>query len=66
MATETYVRAAALADVEAAGCLPITVGGRALALFQADGRVFAVDNRCPHMGFPLARGSVRDGILTCH
>jgi hypothetical protein len=28
--------------------------------------VFALDNRCPHMGFPLDRGSVADGILTCH
>jgi nitrite reductase/ring-hydroxylating ferredoxin subunit len=27
---------------------------------------FALDNRCPHMGFPLERGSVEDGILTCH
>ena len=30
------------------------------------GQVQAVDNRCPHMGFPLERGSVKDGILTCH
>ena len=30
------------------------------------GGVFALDNRCPHMGFPLDRGSVEDGILTCH
>ena len=30
------------------------------------GRLFALDNRCPHMGFPLDRGSVEDGILTCH
>src|SRR5262249_5103360 len=29
-------------------------------------RVYAVDNRCPHMGFPLSRGTVRDGLLTCH
>ena len=28
--------------------------------------MYAVDNRCPHMGFPLHRGSVGDGILTCH
>jgi hypothetical protein len=28
--------------------------------------VFALDNRCPHMGFPLDRGSIDDGILTCH
>ena len=29
-------------------------------------RCYAIDNRCPHMGFPLHRGSVSDGILTCH
>lgn len=31
-----------------------------------NGRVFALDNRCPHMGFPLDRGRIEDGILTCH
>ena len=30
------------------------------------GKCFALDNRCPHLGFPLHRGSVEDGILTCH
>ena len=30
------------------------------------GAVYALDNRCPHLGFPLHRGSVEDGILTCH
>src|SRR3989449_6850840 len=34
--------------------------------FMTGERVFALDNRCPHMGFPLDRGSVEDGILTCH
>jgi nitrite reductase/ring-hydroxylating ferredoxin subunit len=28
--------------------------------------IVALDNRCPHMGFPLHRGSIEDGILTCH
>jgi nitrite reductase/ring-hydroxylating ferredoxin subunit len=63
---ETYVRAARLADVRANGCLPVQVAGRALALFAWGDRVFAVDNRCPHMGFPLHRGTLHDGILTCH
>ena len=35
-------------------------------LVHEGGHVFALDNRCPHMGFPLDRGSVEDGILTCH
>jgi len=50
---------------------PVTVisGGRhGIAVFAPDpsGAVYAVDNRCPHMGFPLHKGSVCDGILTCH
>src|SRR5258708_28552487 len=31
-----------------------------------DGDVFALDNRCPHMGFPLSKGTIKDGVLTCH
>ncbi|MFB6222530.1 MAG: Rieske (2Fe-2S) protein [Haloarcula sp.] len=42
------------------------VGGRSIAFFAHDDRVYAVDNRCPHMGFPLAKGTVEDGLLTCH
>ncbi len=45
----------------------VVSGGRhGIAVFLSDGQPFAVDNRCPHMGFPLHKGSVRDGILTCH
>jgi nitrite reductase/ring-hydroxylating ferredoxin subunit len=46
--------------------MSVRVAGHSVALFFHDGKVHAVDNRCPHMGFPLHRGSVRDGILTCH
>ena len=64
--TERYVFAAKVADVRAAGCLPAQVEGHALVLFAQGERFYALDNRCPHMGFPLERGSVEDGILTCH
>jgi nitrite reductase/ring-hydroxylating ferredoxin subunit len=63
---DDFVRAGRLDDVRAAGRISVRVAGRSLALFFHDGKVYAVDNRCPHMGFPLHRGTVRDGILTCH
>jgi nitrite reductase/ring-hydroxylating ferredoxin subunit len=68
MAIETarYVRAAALADLRQAGRLAVRIEGHTLVLFAYGDQVFAVDNRCPHMGFPLDRGTVKDGILTCH
>ena len=61
-----YVRAARVDDVRASGCLSVQVQGHVLGLFSDRGRIYAVDNRCPHMGFPLDRGTVKDGILTCH
>ena len=39
--------------------------GRTIALFNVDGRIHATDNQCPHMGYPLTRGAIRQGILTC-
>ncbi|MFN8470455.1 MAG: Rieske (2Fe-2S) protein [Caldilineaceae bacterium] len=61
-----FVFAANLADLARQGQLTVQVDGHTLALFQHQGRIYAVDNRCPHMGFPLDLGSVCDGILTCH
>jgi nitrite reductase/ring-hydroxylating ferredoxin subunit len=66
VASERLVRAASLADVQAAGRLVVHVDRHTLCLFAEGDDVYAVDNRCPHMGFPLHRGSVADGILTCH
>jgi nitrite reductase/ring-hydroxylating ferredoxin subunit len=65
-ASRSLVRAASLAELRAAGRLVKNVGGHVVCLFAEGDDVFAVDNRCPHMGFPLHRGSVADGILTCH
>ena len=66
VAPERLVRAASLAELRAAGRLVVHVDRHALCLFAEGDDVYAVDNRCPHMGFPLHRGSVADGILTCH
>lgn len=64
--SEKWVRAASVADVQAEACMSVQVNGHTLALFSYEDQIYAVDNRCPHMGFPLDRGTVRDGILTCY
>jgi nitrite reductase/ring-hydroxylating ferredoxin subunit len=61
-----FVRAASLAELRDAGRQVVHLDGHVLCLFAEEAEVYAVDNRCPHMGFPLHRGSVCDGILTCH
>jgi nitrite reductase/ring-hydroxylating ferredoxin subunit len=59
-------RAASLEELREAGRKVVSLDGHTICLLVDEGEVFAVDNRCPHMGFPLHRGSVSDGILTCH
>jgi nitrite reductase/ring-hydroxylating ferredoxin subunit len=63
-----FVHAGTTAELKAKGGRLVIHGPHhrpVLVVYDA-GRVFALDNRCPHMGFPLDRGSVEDGILTCH
>ena len=64
--TSDFVCAGTLAELKAKGRLVVHGRHRPILLMHDSGRVFALDNRCPHMGFPLYRGSVEDGILTCH
>ena len=63
---QEFVLAGSLEELKAKGRLVVHGRHRPILVIYDRGRVFALDNRCPHMGFPLERGSVEDGILTCH
>jgi len=65
-ATSDFVYAGSLGDLQNKGRLVVHGRHRPILLIYEGGQVFALDNRCPHMGFPLERGSIDDGILTCH
>lgn len=65
-ATLDAVRVGTVAELQAEGCRVVAGGRHGIAVFWHEGRPCAVDNRCPHMGFPLSRGTVCDGLLTCH
>src|SRR6266508_4377746 len=66
LADSQWIRVATLTELQAEGRLTVPVKHNVVALFEHNGQVYAVDNRCPHMGFPLDKGTVNDGILTCH
>jgi nitrite reductase/ring-hydroxylating ferredoxin subunit len=61
-----FVRAGTLDELDRRGRLVVRGAHRPILVVRDRERIFALDNRCPHMGFPLDRGSVEDGILTCH
>jgi nitrite reductase/ring-hydroxylating ferredoxin subunit len=54
------------ADVEEGVGKPFSIDGNHLAVYRYEDDFYACDNRCPHMGYPLSEGSVRDGVLICH
>ncbi len=59
-------RIGSLDQLQAKGYLAGKVGSTPVCVFMCDGKAYAVDDRCPHMGFPLHRGTVENGLLTCH
>ena len=64
--TQRLLDAGTVEEVRVRRCTVVTGGGHAIAVFPLGDCFAAVDNRCPHMGFPLDRGTVSNGILTCH
>ena len=60
-----FVKVAALSEVADGKPRAVRVEGHSIALFQHEGAVYATDNQCPHMGYPLVRGRVRKGVLSC-
>jgi nitrite reductase/ring-hydroxylating ferredoxin subunit len=63
---QEFALAGSLDNLKAKGRLVVHGSHRPILVVYDRGRIFALDNRCPHMGFPLERGSIEDGILTCH
>src|SRR5215813_5185552 len=63
--SNNFVRVAEIKDVPEGTPKAVKVDGRSVALFQHKGDIYATDNQCPHMGYPLTRGRVRNGVLTC-
>ena len=43
----------------------VVLDGRAWALANVEGTIYALDNNCPHNGGPLGRGQLDGAVLTC-
>ncbi|HLZ60149.1 MAG TPA: Rieske 2Fe-2S domain-containing protein [Ktedonosporobacter sp.] len=61
-----YFKVASVAELEQRPFKVVTLEDRHILLLRADGQIRALDSRCPHMGYPLSQGTVRDGVLRCH
>jgi len=51
-----------VADLPEGRVRSVTARNRTICLSRFDGRVAAMDNRCPHQGGPLGEGSIEKGV----
>ncbi len=62
---EGYIKVGTMDRLRLRGCLPLREIEPPIAVFYHQGQLHAVGNRCPHSGYALETGTIRDGILTC-
>jgi nitrite reductase/ring-hydroxylating ferredoxin subunit len=60
-----WVRIAAAEELAPGTCGEYVAGDRMVALFNVDGRFYALDGICPHQGGPLGKGELCGAIVTC-
>jgi len=60
-----FIEVAKKSDLPEGKGIVIDVDGKAIALFNVAGEIFAIDNTCIHKGGPLGEGELDDAIVTC-
>lgn len=63
--TKRWIRIAYCRDIPLREGRSVKVGNREMAIFNLGDRFFAVENRCPHKGGPLADGIVSGATIVC-
>ena len=64
--TVTWYGLGRLQDIPQRGSRRVVVDGIRIGVFRtATDQVFALEDRCPHLGGPLSEGIVHDNCVTC-
>ncbi len=59
------INAAKVSELQPGQAKTIAAGDREIAVFNVEGKFFAIDNHCPHRGGPLADGVVEGNNVVC-
>jgi nitrite reductase/ring-hydroxylating ferredoxin subunit len=63
---DKWVRVAHLLDLPTEGLgHSVKAEGLDIALFRWEDRVYAIEDLCPHLGFPLSEGIMQQGEIIC-
>ena len=62
---KTYIEIAQANEIPKNGMKKFNVKGLEILIINARNNFYAVDNRCPHLEYPLYLGSLQGTTLTC-
>lgn len=65
MSDDSYIRVAKLADVAPGAVIRVEAAGRAIALYNLDGTLYATDEICSHAYASLAEGFLDGETIEC-
>lgn len=60
-----HVKVASVGDVKPGEGKAVEVEGKTIAVFNVEGKFYAIDDTCPHQGGPLSEGEVEGTEVTC-
>ena len=60
-----YIKIAQTSELTSGGKKKVSVGGKEILLTNIDGKFYAVDNTCPHMGGSLVEGKLDGYHIIC-
>ncbi len=60
-----FVKAAKAQDVALGSGKRVEVSGKKIAIFNVDGKYYAIDDTCTHRGGPLSEGGLDGKEVTC-
>jgi nitrite reductase/ring-hydroxylating ferredoxin subunit len=59
------IAVATASQVKEGELFPVKVENQKVMLTRVDGKVYALENKCPHLGMPLAKSKVCNKAVTC-
>ena len=60
-----FMKVARVAEIPSGSVRCFQAGGRAIAIFNLDGELHALDDACSHVGGPLSEGWIENGEVEC-
>lgn len=61
----SFVAAARIEDIPSDRGLRVRIDSIDIGLYRVDDRVWAMEDTCPHAGYPLSKGEFADCVVVC-